>query len=120
MRDARQPLPLSSKILSEEGNICSGRAMFIGVYVMKPTQLQGVDPQEQQARMKGRVRVARVRKSIPHASVPMPCPRCGATMDDIVTIPPLAEQPGLVAYECPKCQYVTSVLVHPERPNARH
>jgi hypothetical protein len=40
-------------------------------------------------------------------------------MDDVVTIAPRAQDPGLIAYECPKCHYVTSVLVHPERPNAR-
>jgi hypothetical protein len=41
-------------------------------------------------------------------------------MDDVVTIAPRAEEPGLIAYECPKCTYVTSVLVAPQRRNVRH
>jgi transposase-like protein len=42
------------------------------------------------------------------------CPRCkAAAMSDIVTIPPTLHQPGLIAYECSKCGYVTSVLVQP-------
>jgi uncharacterized Zn finger protein len=43
--------------------------------------------------------------------------RCGATMKDVVTIAPRGEEPGLVAYECPKCGYVTSVLVQAPKPN---
>jgi hypothetical protein len=31
-------------------------------------------------------------------------------MPEVVTIAPMGRQPGLVAYECPKCGYVTSVL----------
>jgi hypothetical protein len=38
-------------------------------------------------------------------------------MKDIVTIAPLGDEPGLVAYECPKCGYVTSVLQQPRQPN---
>ena len=43
------------------------------------------------------------------------CPRCGAAMKDVVTIPPVADEPGLIAYECPKCGYVTSELHYPQR-----
>jgi predicted RNA-binding Zn-ribbon protein involved in translation (DUF1610 family) len=32
-------------------------------------------------------------------------------MKDVVTIAPLASEPGLIAYECPNCGHVTSVLV---------
>jgi predicted RNA-binding Zn-ribbon protein involved in translation (DUF1610 family) len=39
------------------------------------------------------------------------CPRCGTQMPKVVTIAPMGRQPGLVAYECPKCVYVTSELV---------
>jgi hypothetical protein len=41
-------------------------------------------------------------------------------MKDIVTIAPLGDEPGLVAYECPKCGSVTSVLQYPRRhhPNS--
>jgi hypothetical protein len=38
------------------------------------------------------------------------CPRCKAKMDEVVRIAPLADEPGLIAYECPACRYVTSVL----------
>lgn len=38
------------------------------------------------------------------------CPRCRTRMPEVVTIAPMGRQPGLVAYECPKCAYVTSVL----------
>jgi hypothetical protein len=42
-------------------------------------------------------------------------------MPKIVTIAPMGRQPGLVAYECPKCPYVTSVLASRAtgRPTAR-
>jgi hypothetical protein len=43
----------------------------------------------------------------------MPCPRCKAPMDEVVSIAPAVGDPGLIAYECPKCGYVTSVLVEP-------
>jgi hypothetical protein len=43
----------------------------------------------------------------------MPCSRCKAPMDELVSIAPVVGEPGLVAYECPKCGYVTSVLVQP-------
>jgi predicted RNA-binding Zn-ribbon protein involved in translation (DUF1610 family) len=38
------------------------------------------------------------------------CPRCGTRMVEVMAIAPMGRQPGLVAYECPKCTYVTSVL----------
>jgi len=31
-------------------------------------------------------------------------------MKDVVTITPVADLPGLIAYECPNCKYVMSVL----------
>src|SRR5271165_6990556 len=43
------------------------------------------------------------------------CPRCGAAMKDVVTIVPIAGEPGLIAYECSNCGYVMSVLVHPRQ-----
>ena len=56
-----------------------------------------------------------------HADV-LPCPRCEMRMLKIVTIAPMGRQPGLVAYECPKCAYVTSVLASRARgqPPAGH
>ena len=42
------------------------------------------------------------------------CSRCGAAMDEVVRIAPLPGEPGLIAYECPGCGYVTSVLSHPD------
>ena len=35
-------------------------------------------------------------------------------MDEVLSIAPLAGEPGLIAYECPNCGYVTSVLIHPD------
>jgi uncharacterized Zn finger protein len=43
----------------------------------------------------------------------MSCPLCGTTMDEVVRIAPVVGEPGLIAYECPNCVYVTSVLVPP-------
>ena len=42
------------------------------------------------------------------------CPRCRAMMDEVVHIAPVVGEPGLTAYECPKCGYVTSVLRPPD------
>jgi transposase-like protein len=39
------------------------------------------------------------------------CPRCKAPMKDVVRIAPVQSDPGLIAYECPSCGYVTSVLI---------
>jgi hypothetical protein len=41
------------------------------------------------------------------------CAKCGSAMKDVVTIAPVAGEPGLVAYECPACGHVTSVIVPP-------
>ncbi len=35
-------------------------------------------------------------------------------MDEVVSIAPVAGEPGLTAYECPNCGYVTSVLEQPK------
>ncbi len=35
-------------------------------------------------------------------------------MQQIVSITPLLDEPGLIGYECPKCGYVTSVLLQPK------
>ena len=45
------------------------------------------------------------------------CPRCTATMKDVVTIAPVGDDPGLIAYECPSCQHITSELIYSPRPN---
>jgi hypothetical protein len=37
-------------------------------------------------------------------------------MDEVVSIAPLAGEPGSMAYECPKCGYVTSVIQEPKNP----
>jgi hypothetical protein len=39
------------------------------------------------------------------------CPRCKAPMTEVVWIAPVQNDPGLIAYECPACSYVTSVLI---------
>jgi hypothetical protein len=38
-------------------------------------------------------------------------------MDEVANIGPSLGDPGLVAYECPKCAYVTSKLVQPNGPH---
>jgi hypothetical protein len=50
----------------------------------------------------------------------MSCPRCRGSMDEVLSIAPNASNPGVVAYECPHCRYVTSVLLQPsERTSDR-
>jgi hypothetical protein len=49
----------------------------------------------------------------------MACPRFKATMEEVVRIAPLVNESGLIAYECPVCRYVTSVLWQPKEPGAR-
>ena len=39
------------------------------------------------------------------------CPRCKAVMKEVVWIAPVRTEPGLIAYECPSCSYITSVLM---------
>jgi hypothetical protein len=39
------------------------------------------------------------------------CPRCKAPMKEVVWITPIQNDPGLIAYECPTCDYLTSVLI---------
>ena len=46
------------------------------------------------------------------------CPRCQATMTEVVRIAPLGREPGLIAYECPECAYVTSVLCTSDENNS--
>ena len=41
------------------------------------------------------------------------CPRCKAPMKEVVRIAPVQREPGLIAYECAACGYVTSVLIEP-------
>jgi hypothetical protein len=45
------------------------------------------------------------------------CPRCKSPMKEVLSIAPLAHEPGLIAYECPRCVFVTSEILRPE--NAR-
>src|SRR5205807_3216463 len=50
---------------------------------------------------------------------PPPCPRCkAAQMVEVVSIAPLLDEPGLLAYECPRCGYLSSVLVPAAAPHA--
>jgi uncharacterized Zn finger protein len=42
----------------------------------------------------------------------MACPRCSVqSMDEVLRIVPTATQAGLIAYECPGCGYLTSVII---------
>jgi hypothetical protein len=40
-----------------------------------------------------------------------PCPRCKAAMSEVASIAPKGRDPGLIAFECLRCGYVTSVLI---------
>jgi len=42
-----------------------------------------------------------------------PCPRCKAPMEELLRIAPAQTGPGLIAYECRSCGYVTSDLTPP-------
>jgi hypothetical protein len=46
-------------------------------------------------------------------SAVMSCARCKSSMDELLRIEPTDHDQGLIAYECPSCGYVTSVLVAP-------
>jgi hypothetical protein len=50
---------------------------------------------------------------------PLPCPRCQTMMDEVVRIAPVVNETGLIAYECPVCEYVTSALWQPKEPAER-
>src|SRR5262249_44502451 len=54
--------------------------------------------------------------SEPSTSSSMSCPRCRAAMDEVVRIEPTLREKGLIAYECPKGVYVTSVLWERQTP----
>lgn len=45
------------------------------------------------------------------------CPRCKAPMQEVLRIAPVQSDPGLIAYECQSCGYVTSVLIAPQSGN---
>ena len=38
------------------------------------------------------------------------CPRCKNTLREVTRVLPLQNEDGLIAYECPACSYVTSVI----------
>jgi hypothetical protein len=38
------------------------------------------------------------------------CPRCQTSMQEIMRIAPLRNEPGLIAYECPACEKLTSEI----------
>jgi hypothetical protein len=39
------------------------------------------------------------------------CPRCHTSTREITRIAPLRREPGLIAYECSACAYLTSVIL---------
>jgi hypothetical protein len=50
------------------------------------------------------------------AGVPL-CPRCkAAQMAEVTSIAPLLHEPGLIAYECPSCGHLTSIVQPPAEP----
>jgi hypothetical protein len=40
-------------------------------------------------------------------------------MEEVVRIAPVVRESGLIAYECPACRYVTSVLWQPKEPGSQ-
>ena len=69
------------------------------------------------------VNIAGMRRIVsePPRSRRVACPRCKAPMEEVVRIAPVGNEPGLIAYECPSCNCVTSVLTtldHPEGAEA--
>lgn len=45
------------------------------------------------------------------------CSRCrAALMTEVTTIAPLLHEPGLIAYECPRCGHLTSIVQPPADP----
>jgi predicted RNA-binding Zn-ribbon protein involved in translation (DUF1610 family) len=46
----------------------------------------------------------------PRRQASFACPRCKNTLREVTTVPPLQNEDGLIAYECPACSYVTSVI----------
>jgi hypothetical protein len=39
-------------------------------------------------------------------------------MEEVVRIAPVVHEPGLIAYECPACYYVTSEFWQPKDPGS--
>jgi len=46
------------------------------------------------------------------------CPRCTPPMEEVARIAPIRNEPGLIGYECPSCNYVTSVLTPPNHQDS--
>ena len=53
------------------------------------------------------------------AALPALCYRCKGHMEEILRIAPLLHEPGLIAYECGQCGYLTSVVQAPIDPPHR-
>jgi uncharacterized Zn finger protein len=55
---------------------------------------------------------------LPERQGTLACPRCKFPMKEVLRVAPAQNDPGLIAYECPSCGYVTSVLTprRHERP----
>jgi hypothetical protein len=60
----------------------------------------------------GAARMASSRMSHQHTPDPDPpaCARCNTKMTQITSIAPTIKDPGLIAYECPRCGHLTSVI----------
>jgi predicted RNA-binding Zn-ribbon protein involved in translation (DUF1610 family) len=54
--------------------------------------------------------VAEVRRHEPARPVAMSCTVCGAKMQEVAQVPAFANQPELIAFECPNCGHVDSIL----------
>jgi len=52
-------------------------------------------------------------------SEPPTCTQCGTRMQEVATVAPFADQPGLRAYQCSKCGHTSSELEAPDKFRAR-
>ena len=45
-----------------------------------------------------------------NARQPLSCQKCETAMVPIADVPPFGREPGLIAYECPHCRRIKTVL----------
>jgi uncharacterized Zn finger protein len=48
---------------------------------------------------------------LPQKQGAVACPHCNNPMKEVLRIAPVVHEQGLIAFECPSCGYVMSVLI---------